>query len=148
MAVLVVVTMIFAATGAVGWVLTRQVIDLATKLPDYKENIVSKLQAFRVSEGGAFSTFSKTIEELKTELPGGSAEADALLVTQDTGKAATALTSAPTPPPAAVPFQRVETSRDKSLDLMQPVIAPLLGPLGTAALVLLLVIFMLLQRED
>ena len=72
-AVLVVVTMIFAATGAVGWVLTRQVIDLATKLPDYKVNIVTKLHAFRMPKGGAFSAFSKTIEELKNELPGGSA---------------------------------------------------------------------------
>ena len=31
---------------------------------------------------------------------------------------------------------------------MKAIVAPLLGPLGTAALVLLLVIFMLLQRED
>ena len=56
---LLVVTMIFATTGAVGWVLTRQVIDLASKLPDYKVNIVSKLHAFRLPEGGAFSTLSR-----------------------------------------------------------------------------------------
>jgi hypothetical protein len=34
------------------------------------------------------------------------------------------------------------------MDLIQSMIAPVLGPLGTAALVLLLVIFMLLERED
>ena len=34
------------------------------------------------------------------------------------------------------------------MELAKSIIAPLLGPLGTAALVLLLVIFMLLQRED
>ena len=33
-AVLLVVATIFAATGAAGWVLTRQLVDLATKLPD------------------------------------------------------------------------------------------------------------------
>lgn len=33
-AVLVVVLMMFAATGGVGWVLTRQAIDLADQLPD------------------------------------------------------------------------------------------------------------------
>src|SRR5688572_11718752 len=38
-AVLLVVTLILAATGVGGWVLTRQLFDLATKLPDYKENI-------------------------------------------------------------------------------------------------------------
>ena len=33
---LLVVAMIFAATGAAGWVLTRQLVDLATKLPDIR----------------------------------------------------------------------------------------------------------------
>ncbi len=148
MAVLVVVAMIFAATGAVGWVLTRQVIDLATKLPDYKENIVSKLHAFRAPKGGAFLAFSKTVEELKKELPGASAEPNALTVTQEPGKADTAATTATSQSPPAVPVKMVETSESKPMDLMGSMIAPVLGPLGTAALVLLLVIFMLLQRED
>ncbi len=88
-AVLVVVATIFAATGAVGWVLTRQVIDLATKLPDYKENIVCKLHAFRLPKGGAFSAFSQTVEELKRELSGGSADPNTLRVTQEPWKAET-----------------------------------------------------------
>ncbi len=46
-AVLFVVTLIFAATGGAGWVLTRQLVDLATKLPDYKQNIQVKLRAFK-----------------------------------------------------------------------------------------------------
>lgn len=147
-AVLLVVTMIFAATSAVGWVLTRQVIDLATKLPDYKENIVTKLHAFRMPQGGAFSAFSRTVEELKHELPGAKADEATPMVTQSTGKPGTAVTSPSPPQPAAVPVQMVETSESNPMDLMQSMIAPVLGPLGTAALVLLLVIFMLLQRED
>jgi len=147
-AVLVVVAMIFAATGAAGWVLTRQVIDLGTRLPDYKENIVAKLRAFRVPKGGAFSAFSRTVEELKKELPGGSAEQDALTVTQDKGKPETATTSPPAPPPGAIPVQLVKTSDDNPIEIVQAMIAPVLGPLGTAALVLLLVVFMLLERED
>ncbi len=146
-AVLVIVTMIFATTGAVGWVLTRQVIDLATKLPDYKVNIVAKLHAFRMPEGGAFSAFSKTIEELKNELPGGSAVEPAPTVTQSAGKPGTAVISPPAPP-ATIPVQMVESSQSNPMDLIQSMIAPVLGPLGTSALVLLLVIFMLLQRED
>jgi predicted PurR-regulated permease PerM len=149
-AVLLVVTMIFVATGAVGWVLTRQVIDLATKLPDYKENIVAKLQAFRLPQGNQFSAFSKTVEELKKELPGGSAEQNKPSVPPALGKASAAdtpeLEAAPAVP--AVPVKVVEPSMDDPATLMQSMIAPVLGPLGTAALVLLLVIFMLLQRED
>ena len=147
-AVLVVVAMIFAATGAAGWVLTRQVIDLGTKLPDYKENIVAKLRAFQTPQGGAFTAFSRTVEELKKELPGGSAKQDVLTVTQDKGKPETAITSPPAHSPGAVPVQVVKTSEDNPMEIMQTIIAPVLGPLGTAALVMLLVIFMLLQRED
>jgi len=51
-AVLVVVAMMFAATAAVGWILTRQAVDLADKLPDYKENISTKLRAIQIPSGG------------------------------------------------------------------------------------------------
>jgi methylmalonyl-CoA mutase cobalamin-binding subunit len=44
--------------------------------------------------------------------------------------------------------QVVETSKANPLQLLQIIISPLLGPLGTIGLVLLLVIFMLLKRED
>ena len=74
-AVLVVVALIFALAGAGGWMLTRQLVDLATKLPEYKDNISSKLHAFRISEGGVLTRFSATVDELKKELPGGSAAA-------------------------------------------------------------------------
>jgi predicted PurR-regulated permease PerM len=56
-AVLLVVVMIFAATGAAGWILTRQLVDLATKLPDYKENIHSKLRSLKLPTGGTFRAF-------------------------------------------------------------------------------------------
>jgi methylmalonyl-CoA mutase cobalamin-binding subunit len=42
----------------------------------------------------------------------------------------------------------VETSKGNPFELVQTIITPLLGPLGTAALVLVLVICMLFQRED
>ena len=147
-AVLLVVTMIFAGTGAVGWVLTRQLIDLATKLPSYKENITAKLRTFQIPKGGAFSAFSKTVEEIKKELPGGTAAEPVPTVTKEVGKPMTAVTSPPPPPPAALPVQMVEMSKGNPMDLVQSMIAPVLGPLGTSALVVLLVVFMLFQRED
>ncbi len=147
-AVLLAVILIFSVIGAAGWMLTRQLVDLATKLPDYKVNIEAKLHAFDHPSGGAFSKLSRTFTELKKELPGGSAPS-APLVTQKAGKPASAVVArSPQPSPAAVPVQVVETSRGNPIELMKAIVAPLLGPLGTAALVLLLVIFMLLQRED
>src|SRR5688572_21143650 len=83
--VLTVVALIFAVTGAAGWMLTRQLVDLATKLPEYKDNIAAKLHAIQVPEGSAFTRLSATIDELKNELPGGSAAAG-LPVTRTAGK--------------------------------------------------------------
>src|SRR5437868_6516152 len=44
-AVLIVVAMLFSVVGGAGWLLTRQVIDLAAKLPAYQTNIDTKLRA-------------------------------------------------------------------------------------------------------
>jgi len=68
-AVLILVTIIFGMVGGIGWILTKQMVDLATKLPDYKVNIATKLHAFRVPTGGTFSRLTKTIDELKKDLP-------------------------------------------------------------------------------
>lgn len=146
-AVLLVVALIFTAFGAAGWMLTRQLVDLATKLPEYKGNIVTKIHAFELPKGGAFTKLSETVEELKQELPGGTATA-APTVTHEPGKPETAVASTPQAPSPAVPVQVVETSKANPLELVQLIIAPLLGPLGMAALVLVLVICMLFQRED
>ena len=146
-AVLLVVALIFTATGAAGWVLTRQLVDLATKLPEYKGNIVEKLHSFQAPKGGAFSKFSQTVDELKQELPGGS-NAAAPTITQEVGKPETAVVTPPSPPAPAVPVKMVETSKANPFELIQTIITPLIGPLGTAALVLVLVIFMLFDRED
>ena len=146
-AVLLVVALIFTATGAAGWMVTRQLVDLATKLPEYKGNITTKLHAFRAPKNGAFTKFSKTVDELKEELPGGSGPA-APIITQERGKPGTAVVSPPNPSPQAVSVKVIETSKANPFELVQTIITPLLGPLGTAALVLVLVICMLFQRED
>ena len=76
---LLVVAIIFAATGAAGWVLTRQLVDLATKLPDYKENIQTKLRSIKVPTGGVFTKLSETVEELKKDLPGAETPAQTVI---------------------------------------------------------------------
>lgn len=137
-AVLLVVLMLFGAFGAGGWILTRQMVDLAEKLPDYQVNIQTKLRAIKLPQNGAFKRISQTIDELKKDLPGA---ADPLAAKQ---KASAVLTD----DAGKVPVQIVETSSSGPLAMVRMIAAPLLGPLGTAGLVLILVIFMLLQRED
>jgi predicted PurR-regulated permease PerM len=145
--VLLVVALIFSALGGAGYILTRQLVDLATKLPEYKGNITQKLHAFRTPKGGTFTKLSQTVDELKQELPGGSAP-DAPVITKEPGKPETAVVSPPNPVPPTVAVKMVETSKGNPFELVQTIITPLLGPLGVAALVLVLVVCMLFQRED
>ncbi|MFN0130665.1 MAG: AI-2E family transporter [Verrucomicrobiales bacterium] len=146
-AVLVVVTLIFTCLGGVGWMFTRQLVDLATKLPEYKGNIINKMHAFQTPKGGAFARLSETVEELKKELPGGSAP-EAPTISQEPGKPETAVASPPRAPLPAAPMQMVEKSNATPIEMVQLIVAPMLGPLGVATLVMVLVIFMLLERED
>jgi predicted PurR-regulated permease PerM len=132
-AVLVVVLMMISATAAVGWVLTRQAVDLANKIPGYKENIQTKLRSIQLPKQGPLSNLSRTFEELKDEMPGGPRDREA--TASDAGS-------------PAVTSVRVVKGMDQRLEFMQLVVAPVLGPLGTAGLVLLLLIFMLLQRVE
>jgi predicted PurR-regulated permease PerM/methylmalonyl-CoA mutase cobalamin-binding subunit len=144
-AVMLAVGLIFGALGGAGWMLSQQLVDLATKLPEYKGNVVAKLHAFQPSKGGIFSKVSDTVDELKKELPGGS---PAPTITQESGKPETAVASPPHPPVPAAPVKVVETSKANPVELIKTIITPLIGPLGTAFLVLILVIFMLFERED
>ena len=144
-AVVLAVGLIFGAVGGAGWMVSRQLVDLATKLPEYKGNIVTKLHAFQPSKEGIFSKVSDTVDELKKELPGGS---PAPTITQESGKPETAVASPPNPPVPATPVKVVETSNANPFELIKTIITPLIGPLGTAFLVLILVIFMLFERED
>jgi predicted PurR-regulated permease PerM len=135
-AVLLVVLMMFAATGGVGWVLTRQAIDLAGQLPGYKVNIQAKLRSIQLPGHGPLAIVSETLEDLKKDLPGASQDDD-LAASDSTGRA----------PDQAMPVEIVG-EKNQRLEFMQVVLTPVLGPLGTAGLVLILLVFMLLQREE
>lgn len=140
-AVLVVVMMMLVLTVGGGWVLTRQMVDLGTQLPNYKENIRTKLKAVQLPSGGAFSKLSDAFNDLKKDLPMGNGE-----LRQKAGEGIQKLE--PQPSGEAIPVKVVSSPSASPLELFKLIVAPVVGPLGTAALVLLLMVFMLLQRED
>jgi predicted PurR-regulated permease PerM len=136
-AVLLVVTLLLAATGAGGWILTRQALDLANQIPSYKENIRTKLRSLELPTGGPFSKISETVQDLKKDFPG-SAQRKEEVPEQN-----------PEQPTQQKPVPvEVVRSMDQPLQVAQVLLAPVLGPIGMAGLVLLLLIFMLLQREE
>jgi predicted PurR-regulated permease PerM len=144
LAVLLVVAMIFTTAGAAGWVLTHQLLDLAERLPDYRENIVGRVRAVQVPV--RLRAVASAFDEVRSELP-----AAAPPVAGDNGPPDAASRSGKSAVPASSPITRVEVVATRgagSIELIRTIVAPVMGPLGTTGLVLLLVICMLLQRED
>jgi predicted PurR-regulated permease PerM len=147
-AVLIVVAMLFSVFAGAGWLLTRQLIDLAAKLPDYQTNIDNKLHVIRLPTGGAFGRFSHSVSELQKELPD-SLEPPANATGPVPETKATSAARARNAPVGQQPMPvRIVDSQSRLPQILQTTATGLLGPLGTAGLVLLLVIFMLLKRED
>ncbi len=124
-AVLITVTLVFLVLGLAGWGLVRQMENLSEELPGYRVNILAKIADVRgAGKGGTVEKLQETIEDIKTDL--GKTDAPQ-------GRAT---------PPVMITSELVSGF---------PAIAwlgPILGPLGTAALVVVLVIFMLLERRD
>lgn len=134
-AVFAVMIMIVGGTVGMGWTLANQTIDLASELPKYKENIRHKLKSVQLPRGGTFDRVSETMEDLKKDLPGAGDHSKGV-----TGEAPSA--------EAPLPVEVVSTPETSPLSTVRSMVGPILGPLGTAGLVLLLATFMLFKRED
>jgi predicted PurR-regulated permease PerM len=141
-AVLVTVIAVFAVFAGGSWVIGRQVIDLADKLPDYQANITAKIRSLRLPAGGPLARFSSSVHALQNELVAPSPAPPAERTTSND-----ALTKKTPPIGTPIPVKVIE-GRNAIPQLLQESLSAILSPLGTAALVLLLVIFMLLKRED
>jgi predicted PurR-regulated permease PerM/methanogenic corrinoid protein MtbC1 len=144
-AVLLVVVVVFGAVVAVGWLMGSQIVDFAETLPRYEQNIRAKAAAIRGGRSSRLKQAQRTVEHLQEELgiaPPSPAPPPARLG----GKGHPAAPAAGVPV-APVPVNVVEPP-ETPLDLLRETLFPLLGPLGTAGLVIVFVIFMLIQRED
>jgi predicted PurR-regulated permease PerM len=124
-AVLAVVTLVFAVLGLTGWGLARQLDHLADDLPLYRANIRAKIADVRgAGKGGAVEKLQGTITDIKTDLE----RSD--------------------PPKGTVARPVVVTSEQVTGFSGFAWLTPIVGQVGTAAFVLAMVIFMLLERRD
>jgi predicted PurR-regulated permease PerM len=125
-AVLVVVVLSLVVVSAIGWVLARQLATLADELPRYTANLRQKVKELRgASRGGSVEKVQKTVEDVVSEIQ----------------KSAPSTASPPPPPPPPVPAVIEPGSVLAHLP-------NLLEALASAAVVTVLVIFMLLERRE
>jgi|SRR5579863_518185 len=141
--VIVTILVSITASGWITWTIANQLVDVASQLPTYRQNIHAKIEALRNRRKGPLGRAADSAEEIGQELssPGAPAIASTPPVRNQKER------NAPKPPPPAVPVQIVRPRTDGLADLPD-LLKPVLAPLGRAGMVLIFAIFMLLKRED
>lgn len=123
--VIVVVTLVFMMLGVAGWGLMRQADNLANDLPTYRANIQAKIVDIRgAGKGGTVEKLQDTLEEIKTDL----GKDDA--------------------PRGRTPQRVLVDAAPAAIFPGFSWLGPIMGPLGTAGLVVILVITMLFERRN
>ncbi len=126
------VTIVFVLLGALGWVVFTQAVNLAERLPDYEENIRAKIEKVRHPQTpAALSRTTEMVEKLQREMKSVSGEKEP----SEPGER------------APLPVQVKEPERSP-LALARGLAGPLLGPLALGGIVIVLVVAMLIQRDD
>jgi predicted PurR-regulated permease PerM len=126
--VILIVILAFSLLIAVAWLVSFELTSVANELPTYRKNIQQKIADIRgAGKGGALEKVQKTAEEVKKELE----KKDELVKAQ------------PKPREVVVQAEQSSTFWPVPLD-----IAPMLERLASGGLAIVLVIFMLIQRED
>jgi len=132
----------FTIIAGLGWLISREVTQLAADLPGYQTTLSQKIQSLRDSTTGspALTRAGHVLSNLQGELFGpidGQQPNPAPQVGSEADK------------PGDKPLEVIVRNGDPSgLELYQSIASRLLPPLATAGIVLLIVVFILLQRED
>jgi predicted PurR-regulated permease PerM len=122
-AVILVVVLVFSVVGGIGWVIAQQIVTLGQELPQYKGNLKQKIADFRgAGRGGGLEKIQSAAKEVMGELQ----------------KEDTPQKTASKPVPVVV--------QSPPTWLWQ--VPSLLEGLATTGLVMVLVIFMLIERQD
>lgn len=134
-AIIITVSLAFGVIGAVGWIVTSQAISLVRELPNYEQNLHRKISTLTTSERPAFvSRVAGMVTNLQRDL-------------KKTPPARAAPPPESTTEPKPVPVE-VKAAEATPWKVARELVAPILGPLGIAGIVIVFVVAMLFQRED
>jgi predicted PurR-regulated permease PerM len=123
----------FAALALFSIIVATQVGELARNVTTYQFNILTKVRSLKDmgADSGIVERLSGVIERVGREI-------------EKTEAAAPRPGEAPQPDPLPVEI----ISRQKPLEVLQNLIIPLVSPLATTGLIIIVLIFMLLEREN
>src|SRR5579863_4979557 len=141
-AVAVVVLLSAAILGCLGWVVADQLLQVASDLPKYRLNIHNKIDALHLRPDSTLGRAADSVKEIDSDF----FESPAARNAPTTAPALSAKNGSPQGQPA-VPVQ-VVTAPATGLQYLEQLLGPLLNPLGTAGMVVIFTIFILIKQED
>ena len=154
-AVLLAVGIALAILAGVGYLVGAQLLDLTYKLPGYKDNIAHRIASLKHTDPNSqLSKATQTLQDLGKQISGTTTDAN--------GKpdGTPPVPSLAAPANATRPDSYLSAGKDKisKVEVVQPattlgevlqsVVGPVVSPLGTAAVVIVFVLFMLIKHED
>jgi predicted PurR-regulated permease PerM len=128
-AVLSVVTIAFALIGGLCSTLSLQSLDLINSLPKYRDNIHAKWVAIQKGPPGPLNSAFTNVGSMIADLGKGSASVEGAQKTEPTK------------------VQIVSGGTDSILTVLKNSLTPVLGQIGEFAVVVVLVVFLLLERK-
>jgi predicted PurR-regulated permease PerM len=122
----------FTVLALFSFIVATQVSELAQNIPLYQANILTKVRSLKETGvgGGIIARLSGVIER----------------VGQEFDRQEPSQPAADQPRREPVPVEIV--AHERPLEVLQNLIGPLISPLASAGLIIVVVIFMLLERED
>ena len=158
--VVLVILIFFSGLAVTGWVVARQLVHVAELLPDYRDNIQTKLDSLHTPIGGAAGKAINSLEEMTEEL---STHANATIAPPPAPE-----TVLPTvrrrrlqqqpAPEAGLPNKNATPQQPTPVQVIEPpvsvasylqeIFAPILRPLAACGIVMVFTVYMLINRED
>ena len=158
-AVLVVVGAAFAVLFSIGWIVGNQMVNLASDVQTYEQNIVARIQQFKRSEDGPLSRLERSIKQFTAQISAPVKQTiDNVTGEPSGGEAGAATSKAAASPAASEPAAAASAPPPIPVEIVGPRVTPYevlrgilpgaFGWLATAGIVIVFSIFMLLEHED
>jgi predicted PurR-regulated permease PerM len=122
---------------AFGMVIGTQLAELAQEVPRYASSVERKIETLQSHTLGRITTIMRRLGH----------DLDSATVSKNSGSGAATPTTSPGDEQRSIPVE-VHEPQPSAVQLAQRIVAPVVAPLATTAIVFIVAIFILLQRED
>lgn len=138
--VLLVMVLSVAISGAIGWVIFDELVQVVNDLPSYQQNIHNKIEVMNAPGKGALGRAAASVRALGQELADGMPS----IVPERPGAARRGIPS----PPARPVSVRIAAQPANEFEYIVELARPVLAPFGILGVVLIFTVFLLTEQND